>query len=606
MNNVAEEMRHLPKLAKQEPKKRFNHLWALVTDQRWLMQAWEEIHSNQGAMTPGGDGLTAEDMDHERIQRLSERLKSGQYRPQPVRRIYIPKGNGKTRPLGIPGPEDKTVQQAIRMVLEPIFEADFHECSHGFRHNRSTHTALRDVARKFPRTTWTIEVDIEGCFDNIPHGKLMKEVARRIADEKVLGLIRAFLDAGYMEQQVYHQTYSGTPQGGILSPLLCNIFLHQLDEFMMKDLRANEPQSKRVGNARRNPEYRRIENKVTRLRRQLKQALGPKRDGIIKQLTELERQQRQTPVYAKDKRHPSKVGYDRYADDMVIQVQGKKTEALSYKDQIGKKLQEMELTLSEEKTKLTHWRNPVNFLGYQLHGTRTRKGTSLRPILNIPQKKVQGIKDALGVVSGYHHIPEADLIVQMSAMLRGWCNYYCYATNPQTTFSNLASHTWWQYAHYGARKHRLSTRQFANRARRTGELATVRRNGRTRQTFRVFVGKKAVTLDLFPPRTRQIRSLAKGQWEVDLSPVIPMNWQSGRSLATRLAALERANGICERCHVKPVAHVHHRQRLRRKSLFARVMSDRAQRETAMALCEECHLTVHGGAYAPRKRKGQVG
>ena len=186
MNNVSEEMKHLHTLAKRNPDKRFDHLWELVTDPRGLMQAWEEIRTNRGSMTAGIDSTIAADMTPERIERLSERLKTGKYWPKPVRRVYIAKANGKMRPFGIPTLEDRIVQQALCMLMEPIFEADFYTCSHGFRRNRSTHTALRDVARMFPRTTWTVEGDIVGCFDTIPHGKLMKAVEKRIADEKVL------------------------------------------------------------------------------------------------------------------------------------------------------------------------------------------------------------------------------------------------------------------------------------------------------------------------------------------------------------------------------------------------------------------------------------
>jgi group II intron reverse transcriptase/maturase len=603
MNNVSEEMKHLHKQAKRDPGKRFDHLWESLTNPEWLMQAWEEIRSNKGSMTAGSDNTIAVDIDPERIRQLSERLKTGRYQPRPVRRVYIAKGNGKMRPLGIPTLEDRIVQQALRMLMEPIFEADFYTCSHGFRRNRSTHTAWRDVARMYPRTTWTIEGDITGCFDNIPPGRLMKAVEKRIADEKVLAILRKFLSAGYLEQWQYHRTYSGTPQGGVLSPLLCNIFLHQLDEFLMKNLKANETQSQRVRNARRSPEYRKIENKVTRLRRQLKQSTGAAREGLIKQLTELERQQRNTPYYAKEAKHPSKLGYVRYADDFVVMVQGKKPEAQDIKDQVGKKLQDMGLRLSEEKTKLTHWRYRVNFLGYQLHGKPGRKGTSIRPILSIPREKLRRIKDALRQIGGYHHIPEVDIIIQMSAMSRGWCNYYRYATAPQATFSELARYTWWRYAHYVARKQRSTIAKTMRRERRARRLRTVTRNGQQRLTFQASVGNTTVILDLFSPRTGQIRSLTtKGNWTVDLKPVNPSNWQSGRSLATRLAALDRAKGICERCGELPVVQVHHTVPLRGKSFLARVASDSAQRYTACALCRECHLEEHGGSFNPRKQR----
>jgi RNA-directed DNA polymerase len=179
MNNVSEAMKHLHKLAKRDPSKRFDHRWELAADPRWLMQAWEEIRSNKGSMTAGINSTVATDIDPERIQRLAERLRPNQYRPKPVRRVYLAKANGKMRPLGIPTLEDRIVQQALRMRMEPLFEADFYTCSHGFRGHRSTHTALSDVARMFSRTTWTIEGDIVGCFDNMPHGQLMKAVERR-------------------------------------------------------------------------------------------------------------------------------------------------------------------------------------------------------------------------------------------------------------------------------------------------------------------------------------------------------------------------------------------------------------------------------------------
>ena len=165
MDNVAKEMEHLHKLAVANQDKRFQNLWGYITSEIWLAQAWEEIRRNKGSQTPGVDRLTADDMDLPRIRRLTEKLRNGTYRPKSVRRTYIPKSNGKLRPLGIPSIEDRTVQQGLRMILEPIFEADFLLSSHGFRQGHSPHTALRDVARMYPRVSWVIEGDIVGCFD---------------------------------------------------------------------------------------------------------------------------------------------------------------------------------------------------------------------------------------------------------------------------------------------------------------------------------------------------------------------------------------------------------------------------------------------------------
>jgi RNA-directed DNA polymerase len=343
-------MQHLHTLAQRNPGTRFDHLWELATAPRWLTQAWEAIRSTKGSLTAGSNATIATDSNPERLHQLSEQWRTEQYRPKPVRRVYIAKSNGKRRPLGLPTLEDRIVQHSVRLRMGPIFEADVYPCSRGFRRHRSPQTALRDAARICPRTTWTLEGDPVGCFDHSPHGRLMKAVARRRADEKVLKLSRAFLAAGYLEQRQYHRTYRGTPQGGVLRPLLCHIFLHPREEYMMKDLKANETQATRVSNARRHPAYRTIERKLRWRRRKLKQAQETAREAIIKELTELERQQRQPPCSAQDKKHPSQVGYARDADDFVMMVQGKKTAAQAIKDAIGRKLQEMGGALSEAKT----------------------------------------------------------------------------------------------------------------------------------------------------------------------------------------------------------------------------------------------------------------
>jgi RNA-directed DNA polymerase len=604
MINVSEEMKHLHKLAIQAPSKRFNKLWHMLISPEWLSQAWEEIRRNQGSQTAGIDHMTAIDVDLNLINKLAEELEANRYRPTPVRRVYIPKANGKVRPLGIPTLKDRIVQQALKMLLEPIFEADFHICSHGFRQGRSTHTALRDVARGYSAgISWIVEGDIKGCYDNIPHGRLIKQVEIRVADAKVLSLIKRFLKAGYMEDWKYHKTYSGTPQGGILSPLLANVFLHQLDEFAVSELAANRVQTQKESNSRRNPEYRSVENKITLLRRKLRDTDEQGRRLIIDELRELERKRRKIPVYAKDKRQSCKVKYVRYADDFVILVAGRKEEADAIKNKVKQLLSERGLTLSDEKTKVTHWSKKVRFLGYDIKGKLRARGIGIRAVLSIPQEKIKKAREALKAVSGYYHIPEVDAMTQMNSIYRGWCNYYRYANAPQQDFNKLAKDMWWQYACFLARKQKSRIAPLIRQQRKAHALGRVKRNGRERNTFQITVGTKTMILNIFPPKTEQIRSISSKQnWGVDLQPVVIMNWLSGRSFATRLAALDRANGICERCGERPVDGVHHTIPLRRKSFLARILSDKDQRQTAAALCKECHLEAHGGSFCPRAKK----
>lgn len=600
-------MKHLHKLAKQAHKKRFNHLWENLVDPLWLTQAWEQIRRNSGSQTAGVDNMTAVDVDVPKITQWAEELKAGKYQPTPVRRCYIEKGNGKKRPLGIPTVKDRTIQQGLKMLLEPIFEADFRHCSHGFRQGLSTHTALRDVANSYPIISWVIEGDIKGCFDNIPHTELLRVISKRISDGKILNLIKSFLKAGYMEDWQYHQTYSGTPQGGILSPLLANIFLNRLDTFVELELEANRTQSKRESSARRSLEYRKIESKLAYTRKKLAAAEPAQRRVLVDGIKQLQKKLKQTPQYDKEKKHPCKVKYVRYADDFVIMVAGTKAEAEAIKNKVKDRLSTMGLELSEEKTKITHWSHWINFLGYQVRGELRKNGISLRPILKIPYKKFRNAKESIAKISGYHHIPEVDAMTQISAIYRGWCNYYRYASAPQSEFSKLASNTWWNYAHYLARKTKTqSIKQLVNRERRAGRLKVVEKGRRKRKTFLTNTGKKTVTLDIFPPKTETIRAMPNRKWEVDLKPVTPLNWQSGRSLATRLEAIDRANGICERCNTNPVEQVHHKVPIRNRSFLARVMSDQSQRYTAEALCKECHLEVHGGSFRRRKSDRNAG
>lgn len=186
-------------------------------------------------------------------------------------------------------------------------------------------------------------------------------------------------------------------------------------------------------------------------------------------------------------------------------------------------------------------------------------------------------------------------------MFRGWCNYFKYANNPQSVFGKIASRMWWAFAHYKARKHRSSIKKMLILERKSNRNRLIEKGGRAKQTFVEEVGKRTILLDILPPPTTQIGNLKSRQnWEVDLQPVRPLSWQSGRSLMTRMTAIKRANGLCEMCQTNLVLHVHHKRPMRGKNFLARVQSDRTQRETAIALCRECHLAVHKGSFNGKK------
>ena len=216
----------------KEASYRFMRLYRNLYNPEFYLLAYQKIATSQGSMTAGADGNTLSGMSMARINRIIESLRDHSYQPQPVRRTYIAKKNGKMRPLGIPSTDDKLVQEVVRMLLEAIYEPAFSANSHGFRPNRSCHTCLGEVQRTFTGAKWIVEGDIKGCFDNIDHHILISIIRRRIADESFIELLWKFLRAGYLEDWTYNTTYSGAPQGSGVSPIMANIYLNELDVFM--------------------------------------------------------------------------------------------------------------------------------------------------------------------------------------------------------------------------------------------------------------------------------------------------------------------------------------------------------------------------------------
>jgi group II intron reverse transcriptase/maturase len=310
--------------------------------------AYSKIYANDGALTEGVNEDTLDGTSERKFQRTIDALKSETYRWQPVRRAYIPKKDNKKRPLGIPTGTDKLLQAVIKELLEAYYEPQFSERSHGFRPGRGCHTALRQIAEKHRDVSWFIEGDIKGFFDNVDHDTLLDVLRKRIQDERFIALLKRLLDAGYMEDWKWNRTHSGTPQGGIISPLLANIYLNEFDQWVETTLLPmyNKRGSGNAGRSR-NPEYRHYEY----LRRKAKIA------GDKKAFQKYGRLMKSVPSVIDDDTY-RKLEYVRYADDFVLSFAGPKHEAEDIKGLISTfLLTQLHLEMSEEKTLITSARH---------------------------------------------------------------------------------------------------------------------------------------------------------------------------------------------------------------------------------------------------------
>ncbi len=343
---------------------KYERLYRLLFNEEMFFLAYQRIYAKQGNMTPGTDGRTVDQMSIQRIERLIDALRTEEYQPHPAKRVYIPKKTGKKRPLGIPSFDDKLVQEVTRMILEAIYEGHFEYTSHGFRPHRSCHTALTHIQDKFTGAKWFIEGDIKGFFDNIKHEILVNILKERIADERFIRLIRKFLKAGYAEQWKFHNTYSGTPQGGIVSPILANIYLDKFDKYMkMYADKFNKGERRKVSS-----EYRRLNNKKTRLAKKLKSVTDESvRAGMITEIKETLAQTYVTPCHEPMDANYRRLQYVRYADDFLIGVIGSKSECQAIKADIKEFMTEqLGLELSDEKTLITNAKDKAKFLGYEI------------------------------------------------------------------------------------------------------------------------------------------------------------------------------------------------------------------------------------------------
>lgn len=408
---VLEIQTKLHRWASDDPHRRFDDLFNLVADPGFLLVAWGRVRGNKGARTAGVDGQTAYYVEAEVgvevfLDRLRTEIKDRSFRPLPTRERMIPKpGTTKRRRLGISTVRDRVVQASLKLVLEPVFEADFLPCSYGFRPNRRTHDAVAEIRHFTSRSyEWVVEGDIKACFDEISHSALMSRVRARVGDKRVLALVKAFLKAGILdEDRALRETDAGTPQGSILSPLLSNVALSVLDEHIA--------QAPGGPGASRN-------DRLTR-----------RRHGL--------------PNYR----------LARYADDWCLVVSGTKADAEALRDEIAGVLSTMGLRLSEEKTLITHIDEGLDFLGWHIQ-RRRKRGTNRRYVYTYPSRK------ALRAVAGKVKIrcrcninlPLEALLRQLNPVLRGWTNHFRPGVS-SIAFGYLRAFTWRQVIRWIRRKH---------------------------------------------------------------------------------------------------------------------------------------------------------
>ena len=316
MNSTIEILERISENSRKHPDEVFTRVYRYLLREDIYFAAYKKLYANNGASTTGTDKDTADGFSVEYIHNLIEKLKSGEYQPKPSRRIYIPKANGKMRPISIPSFSDKLVQEAMRMILEAVYEPIFMDVSHGFRPNRSCHTALEQVKRDFTGARWFVEGDIKGCFDNINHEVLVKIVNCKIKDARFIQLLWKFLKAGYMENWKYNKTYSGTPQGGIISPILANIYLHELDKKVMEMKKLFYKPRERVYT----PEYSKLQHEIRAVKTKISRVEGAEKAILVKELKNLRKRYRETPCVSQtDKRlsyirtvTQSKIGKEEY------------------------------------------------------------------------------------------------------------------------------------------------------------------------------------------------------------------------------------------------------------------------------------------------------
>ena len=596
MKPTMEILTKLQENSKRNREEVFTRLFRYLLRSDIYYVAYHHLYANNGAGTRGINNDTADGFSETYVAKIIEALKAGSYTPSPVRRTYIRKANGKMRPLGLPTFTDKLVQEAIRMILEAIYEPLFSNYSHGFRPGRSCHTALAQLKHEFIGASWFIEGDIKGCFDHIDHKVLLNTLGKKIKDARFLNLIRLFLKAGYMEDWRYYGTYSGTPQGGILSPILANICLNELDAYVEKlkrDFDVRTPY-------RVTPEYYAIARQRNNIRRKInRRSAGEERDSLIAEYRRLSVELRKTPAKVCDDK---KLKYVRYADDFLIAVNGSRENC----EQIKAKLtdfisNELNMELSQEKTLITHSSSLARFLSYDV---RVRRSQEVKPWKNTKQRTMNNtvellvpLQDKIGKFLKSHNVvkfradngkmepvkrnsllrlTDLEIVSTYDAELRGLCNYYSLASNYRglNYFCYLMEYSCLKTL---ACKHRCKISRIHAKYQ-----AGNKRWGIPYET-------KAGTKRKFIAKLGEIKCKT---CEDIIPKAIAIYANSKTTFEDRLRAK-----VCELCGSTDaeryeIHHVNKVKNLKGKERWEQIMI--AKRRKTMVVCHDCHVKIHNG------------
>ena len=580
---------------------KFERLYRILFNEEMFYVAYQRIYAKEGNMTKGSDGQNIDNMSLKRIEKLIDTLKDETYQPQPSKRVYIPKKNGKKRPLGVPTFNDKLIQEVVRMVLEAIYEGSFEYTSHGFRPNRSCHTVLTHIQNEFSGAKWFVEGDIKGFFDNINHDVLINILLERIADERFIRLIRKFLKAGYVEGWQFHNTYSGTPQGGIISPILANIYLDKLDKYI-KEYTAKFDKGKKRKFSRESMDFGNARKRIVRRLKSVKDEM--QRAKLILELKAIEQERAKYPNGDEMDAGYRRLKYARYADDFIVGIIGSKQDAQQVKEDIKNFLADrLALELSDEKTLVTHTERPAKFLGYEItvrksneqrrdKRGRLRRTYGKRVCLNVSTETVRKKLFDWGVLeltnrdgkeiwkpkckSGLIFNDDLEILDSYNREIVGFYNYYSIANNCAHALNNFSYIMEYSMYKTFAGKYKCRTRKINKK---------YRKNGRFIIKYMTKTGvKERYFYDGGFKRKKPIY-----ESECDIMP--RTIYTAGRtSLVERLKARE-----CELCGATDDLVMHHVRKL--KNLQGKESWERhmiARKRKTIAVCRSCHKKIHDG------------